>query len=60
MERLREFLHEDYTVLDFGGGVGRIAKHVAPLVKEVILIDITPEMLEIGSTVWCNGIPNIR
>ena len=34
------------TVLDLGGGMGRIAKYLAPLVGEYLLLDVSTVMLE--------------
>ncbi len=55
-----KYLNGDMTVLDFGGGIGRVAKHVAPLVKKVYVSDISEGMLELGRDVWCKGIDNIE
>ena len=33
------------TVLDIGGGIGRIARYLAPEVKEYVLLDVSGEML---------------
>lgn len=60
MERIHDFLLPDYTVLEFGGGIGRIAKHVAPLVKKMIVIDISSEMIRLGKDIWCKDISNIE
>ena len=57
---MEPFLTEDMSVLDFGGGIGRVAKHVAPLVKEVTVCDISQHMIDIGKNEWCNGIDNIK
>lgn len=57
---LSHFLFEDFTVLDFGGGIGRVAKHTSELVKEVLVCDISGKMLEIGEREWCKGIDNIK
>jgi SAM-dependent methyltransferase len=34
------------AVLDIGGGIGRIAKHLAPRVREYHLLDVSQEMLD--------------
>lgn len=57
---LSHFLSEDNIVLDFGGGIGRVAKHVSRLVKEVTVCDISKKMLEIGENEWCQGLDNIK
>jgi len=39
-------LNKNYRVLDVATGTGHLSRTIAPHVKEVIAIDITPEMLE--------------
>lgn len=39
-------LDSDKKVLDFGAGTGLVATKVAPLVGEVIAVDVSPAMLE--------------
>jgi 2-polyprenyl-3-methyl-5-hydroxy-6-metoxy-1,4-benzoquinol methylase len=39
-------LSADLTVLDFGAGTGLIASQIAPRVKEILAVDISPAMLE--------------
>jgi SAM-dependent methyltransferase len=41
-------LKGDEIVLDFGCGSGRIAYWIAPRVKEVIGLEVTPEMIELA------------
>jgi SAM-dependent methyltransferase len=41
-------LKGDETVLDFGCGSGRIAYWIAPRVRKVLGLDITPEMIELA------------
>jgi SAM-dependent methyltransferase len=41
-------LRGDETVLDFGCGSGRIAYWIAPKVKKVIGLEVTPEMIELA------------
>lgn len=57
---LSHFLSKDDIVLDFGGGIGRVAKHVSKLVEEVTVCDISKEMLSLGENEWCQGIDNIK
>jgi ubiquinone/menaquinone biosynthesis C-methylase UbiE len=49
-EKLREFvpLSGEERVLDSGAGTGALAFALAPLVREVVAIDIVPELLELG------------
>lgn len=49
-ERVRGFLEPagDERVLDAGAGTGGFAFAVAPLVREVVAVDLVPEMLEAG------------
>lgn len=44
-EKLRAYLSPEFVVADLGAGVGRVAQHVAPLVRELWLIDISASML---------------
>lgn len=39
-------LQENFRVLDVAAGTGHLSRAIAPYVKEVIAIDITPEMLD--------------
>lgn len=39
-------LQKNYRVLDVAAGTGHLSRAIAPNVKEVIAIDITPEMIE--------------
>ena len=41
-------LQRDFRVLDVAAGTGHLSRAVAPHVREVVAIDITPEMLEIA------------
>jgi ubiquinone/menaquinone biosynthesis C-methylase UbiE len=49
-ERLRSFvtLGGDERVLDAGAGTGALAFALAPLVREVVTVDLVPELLEEG------------
>ncbi len=37
-------LHE-HTILDYGCGTGRLAKHLAPICRQLIAVDVSPKML---------------
>ena len=50
-------LQEDYTVLDVASGSGLLASIIAPHVKQVVAMDITPEMLQQARM---KGIENIQ
>lgn len=39
-------LHADLTVMDFGAGTGLISGKLAPLVKKIHAVDVSPAMLE--------------
>jgi SAM-dependent methyltransferase len=49
-EKLRQFvpLSGDERVLDSGAGTGALAFAFAPLVREVVALDIVPELLDLG------------
>ncbi len=58
VERIRHLLKPDMVVLDFGGGIGRVARHLAPLVKAVIVFDVSSAMLNFGRE-WCQQQDNV-
>ena len=55
----RAGLTSDMVAADVGSGTGFIAAGLAPLVKEVICIDSSPEMLEVARQNLA-GFPNVR
>ena len=46
--RLQPHVHADDTVLEYGGGVGRIGRAVAPHVRHLVSVDVNPLMTEYG------------
>jgi SAM-dependent methyltransferase len=61
MSRLTEWnlLHTDLTVLDIGCGIGRIELALAPLVRAITAIDISPHMINEARR-RCRGLANIN
>jgi ubiquinone/menaquinone biosynthesis C-methylase UbiE len=59
--RVRGFLEPggDEVVLDAGAGTGGFAFAVSPLVREVVAVDVVPEMLEAGKR-RAAAFPNVR
>jgi SAM-dependent methyltransferase len=47
------------VALDLGAGIGRVSRHLAPHVREVVLVDISEEMLAFARERLA-GIPNAR
>lgn len=41
-------LHSEYTVLDLAAGTGIFSRAIAPFVRRLTAIDLTPAMLEQG------------
>jgi 2-polyprenyl-3-methyl-5-hydroxy-6-metoxy-1,4-benzoquinol methylase len=61
IENTIELLNSTDTVLDYGCGIGTITKEIAPHVKEVQAIDISPKMIEIAAKIAAERrIENIR
>lgn len=58
VERIRHLLTPELAVLDFGGGIGRVTRHLAPLVGSVTLVDSSPEMLGFAAD-HCAGLDNV-
>lgn len=48
-EWLSPYLSESATVLDFGCGIGRVARYVAPACKQLWAVDASPRMLELAA-----------
>ncbi len=47
--RLRPYLTSDQTLLEYGGGIGRIGHAVAPHVRRLVSVDVDPLMKLYGS-----------
>jgi ubiquinone/menaquinone biosynthesis C-methylase UbiE len=63
-EHFNEFLNgiellKDWTILDYGCGVGRTLKLVAPLVQFAIGVDISHDMIELSKK-YLKGIKNVQ
>ena len=53
-------LQPDMTVLEIAAGTGHIARALAPVVRQVIALDLTPEMLALGhNAARSTGIANV-
>jgi SAM-dependent methyltransferase len=48
-ERLRPYLRADDTLLEYGGGIGRIGHAVAPHVRRLVSVDVDPLMKIYGA-----------
>jgi SAM-dependent methyltransferase len=60
--RVAEFVQPtgDERVLDVGTGTGPLAFALAPLVREVVAVDLVPELLEHGRAYAHNRFENVR
>ena len=47
-ERLLPYLRSHETLMEFGGGVGRLGRSVAPHVRRLVSVDIEPLLAEYG------------
>jgi len=57
--RLAAFVHPAARVLDLGCGIGRVMRPLAPLVAEIVGIDISEKMIAEGRR-YLEGVPNAR
>jgi ubiquinone/menaquinone biosynthesis C-methylase UbiE len=48
-ETLSPYISKSTTVLDFGCGIGRLAKYVAPACKELWAVDVSAHMLKLAA-----------
>lgn len=55
---LLPYLNMDMSVLDFAGGIGRVALPVSKYVNNVTVVDYSEDMIRIG-TEYCKNRPNI-
>ncbi len=53
------FINKDSVILDYGCGVGRVAKFLSPHVKQIRAIDISREMIKLGKE-FCKECNNIE
>lgn len=53
------FVHPGSVVVDLGCGIGRVMRPLAPLVREVVGVDVSDEMLERAAG-YLSGLPNTR
>jgi ubiquinone/menaquinone biosynthesis C-methylase UbiE len=60
-EKLRGFvpLSGEESVLDSGAGTGALAFALAPLVREVVALDLVPELLDLGRQTAVAEFPNV-
>jgi ubiquinone/menaquinone biosynthesis C-methylase UbiE len=58
-EIMGSFIRPSDAVLDFGCGIGRVTKYVAPLCREVWGVDVSPSMLEFARKRLAD-LPNVR
>lgn len=45
-DAVRTHLHPDLVIMDFGAGTGLVSAQIAPLVREVLAVDVSSAMLE--------------
>lgn len=53
------YLNPDYNVLDFAGGIGRVAIPVSNYVNSVTIVDYSKDMINLGVE-YCKGNPKIK
>lgn len=58
-ESLLAFVNNNAQVLDYGCGVGRVAKFLSNHVKQIYAIDISEEMIKLGKE-FCKDCTNVR
>lgn len=57
-KKILPYLRPYMAVLDFGAGIGRIAKHIAPSVDILFCYDPETSMCVYGRK-WCHGLDNL-
>lgn len=58
-ERLQQFVKPDAIVLDLGCGLGRVAKHVAPLCKSIYVVDASSAYC-LRAQHYLRNLPNVH
>ncbi len=59
VEKLQKYLKKDFEILDYGCGIGRMAKPMSEIVNQIHCIDISKKMLEFAKE-YCSDKSNIK
>jgi ubiquinone/menaquinone biosynthesis C-methylase UbiE len=61
MDAIDKVARKDWSVLEIGAGTGRFTLEIAPLVKRITAIDVSPKMLDcLSQKLTDRGVTNIR